>query len=236
MSEQTLLVPLEFPDPEPLPSSFVGGFTPHRIVLLGIYDVPAELDPDERQRREVEAYHTLYSIANQFVRSGETAEVELVMGEDLEDVPTSVAERRDVDAVLVPNPITTLGRVLIPIRDPAFAEPVAEFAAALNEDVIIHTTLLHAAETEEAVGDGEALLSDARERLVEAGFPNVSIDTEVVVADDPAFEIAQAASSHDIVIMGETQEPGYDRVFGTTYESVAEQTDRPIVVVRGADS
>lgn len=232
MTSKTLLIPVEFPDPNPLPATFVGGFTSCKVILLGVYETADDIDPDERQRREVEAYHTLYSFANQFVQSGDTAEVELVMGEALEDVPSSVAEERDVDALLVPNPITTLGRILIPIRDPEFAEPIAEFVGTLDQDVLIHTTLLHVTESEEEIEEGEELLKDVQEQLVASDFPEVSIDTEVVVSDNPAFAIGQAASGHDLLIMGETGDPTYERIFGKTYESIAEETELPVVVVR----
>lgn len=232
MASKTLLIPVEFPDPQPLPTTFVGGFTTCHVVLLGVYETPADLDPEERQRREIEAYHTLYSLANQFVRSGDTAEVELAMGQGVDDAATRTAEERDVDAVLIPNPIASLSRVLVAVRDEEFAQPIADFVGTLNEDSIIHTTLLHVADSEEEVEDGRELLDGVSDHLENAGFPRVSIDTEVVVSDNPPFAISQAARNHDLIIMGETEEPGYERVFGKTYDSVADQTDHPVVVVR----
>lgn len=232
MTSQTVLVPIEFPDPEPLPSTFIDAFTSCKVVLLGVYDLPPEVDDDERHRREIAAYNTLYSLAASFVRHGDTADVELVMGSDLEDVPTNVAEERDVDALLVPNPITTLGHVLVAVRDEKFSRPVAEFMTTLNQDVLLHTTLLHVAETEARVDEGEALLHEVERQLVDAGYPRTRIDCEVTVAREPSFAISQAASDADLIVVGETQESAYERVFGKTYESIAENTDRPIVVVR----
>lgn len=232
MPSQTILLPVEFPDPEPLPSTFIDGFTSCEVILLGMYEVADDITPEEQHRQELEANHTLYTLATQFIRRGETADVELLMGQDLSDAPTRVAEERDVDALMIPKPITTLGQVLVPIREAKFAKPISDFVSALNQDVILHTTLFHVAGTDEAAGQGEKLLSDVRERLVDAGFPESGIDTEVVVSDDPSFEIGTAASDYDLLIMGETQDPSFERVFGNTYESIAEETDRPIVVAR----
>lgn len=231
MVAPTLLIPIRFPDPDPLPSSFVAGFTSCRILLLGIYEELPELDADERRRREVEANDTLYSLAHQFVRSGETAEVELVMGHDVETTPTTVAEERDVDALLVPNPITHLGRVLIAVRDETFAEPIERFVETLDEDVIHHLTLFSATDAERTE-ETKALLASLEERLIDAGYSQFSIDTEVEVSDDPPFAISVAARDHDLIIMGETEAPAYERVFGKTYESIADQTDIPVVVIR----
>lgn len=234
MSQKRLLIPVEFPDPEPLPTTFVGGFTTCKVILLGVYEMPPDVDPDERHRREIEAYHGLYSLANQFVRRGDTAAVELAMGEDVADAPSRVAEERDVNAVLIPNPITSLGRMLLPIREREFAAPIADFVGTLDPENVIHTTLLHVTDDETAVEEGEELLADVKRHLVDAGFPEVSIDRDVVVSDDPSFAISQAARDHDLIIMGETETeaPPVRRVFGRTYDSIAEQTDHPVVVVR----
>ena len=232
MASQTVLIPIEFPDPEPLPSTFIDAFTSCKVVLLGLYDLPPDIEPKEQHRREIEAYNTLYSLGTSFVRHGDTADVELVMGQDLEDVPTTVAEKRDVDALLVPNPITTLGHVLITVRDEKFAQPIAEFMNCLNQDVLLHTTLFNVVETEDEVDDGEALLKEVERQLTDAGYPRTRVDTEVEVDEEPSFAISQAARGNDLIVMGETQESAYEQVFGKVYESVAEDTELPIVIIR----
>ncbi|MFC4358314.1 universal stress protein [Halobium salinum] len=232
MTEETLLIPVEFPDPMALPSTFVSGFTDCRVLLVGVYETPDDIDPDERQRREIEAYNTLYSYANQFVRAGDVAEVELVMGEDVADAPSRIAEERDVDALLVPNPITALDDVLISVRDPEFVDPIGRFVGMLDEDVLLHSTLFSAAESEAAVEEKRGLLGELEDRMVEAGFNRTTIDAEVAVSDDPPFAISEAARDHDLIIMGETQDSEFERVFGATYQSIADETDHPIVVVR----
>lgn len=231
MPAPTLLIPLEFPDPDPLPSSFVSGFTSCKVTLLGLYETPTEVDPAERHRRTVESNYVLYSLAHQFIQQGETAEVELVMDEDIETSPTTVAEEQDIDAVLVPNPITNLNRVLIAVRDETFAEPVEQFVGTLNEDVIQHLTLITVTDSEQT-DEKETLLTSLRNRLVDAGFSKFAIDTNVIVSDDPSFAISQAARDHDLIVMGETEQPATERVFGKTYESIAERTDLPVVVLR----
>ena len=228
----TIVIPIEFPDPDPLPSTFIDVTTSCRVILLGVYELPEGVDDEERHRCEIEAKNALYSLASNFVREGETAEVELVMGHGLEDTPSSFAEERDVDALLVPNPITTLGRILVPIRDEKFAKPIVEFVSALEEAALIHTSLVHVAEDDQAATEGEQLLSEVKDSLVDAGFPPTGVDTEVVVSEDPALAISNAAKGHDLIIMGETQDTGYEPVFGEVYESVADRTEIPIIVVR----
>jgi len=232
MRSQTVLIPVEFPDPDPLPSTFVDGLTSCKVVLLGVYELPPDVDPNDRQRNEIEAYNTLYTLADQFVQRGGTADVELVMGEAVGDAPTTVAEDRDVDALLVPNPTTTLGRVLVALRREKFREPVTDLVSALDEDVLLHTTLFHVADSEDDTEAGHEMLTTVRDDLVDKGFPRTRVDAEVVVSDDPSFEVSQAMADYDLLVMGETQESPYERVFGKTYESIAEQTKQPIVVVR----
>lgn len=143
-----------------------------------------------------------------------------------------MAEDYDADALLVPNPITTLGHILIAIRNEKFAEPIVELMNALDRDVLNHLTLFHVTETEDGVNAGEKLLTDVRRKLIDEGFSQASIDTEVVVSDDAPFAISEAARNDDLIVMGETQEPEFEQVFGKTYESIAEETDHPVLVVR----
>ena len=231
MSTPTLLIPIEFPNPDPLPSSFVSGLTSCEVTLLGLYETPSDTDAEERKRRSIEANYYLYSVAHQFIQHGAGADVGLVMDEDLEMTATTIAEERNLDAVLVPNPITNLGRVLIAVRDETFVEPVERFVATLDEDVIQHLTLVSVTEAEQ-VGTKEALLSGLRDRLTDAGFSRFRIDTDVVISGDPPFAISQAAQSHDLIVMGETKQDSRERVFGKTYDSVAESTHHPVVVLR----
>jgi nucleotide-binding universal stress UspA family protein len=202
------------------------------VLLVETYETGPRVDPDERHRREIEAYHTLYSYANQFVQAGDTAEVELVMDEDVADAPSRIAEERGADALMVPNPITTLDNVLIAVRDPEFVEPLARFVGLLDQDVLLHTTLLSVAESGAEEDEKRALLDDLRETMTDSGFDSTAIDTDVVVSDDPSFAISEAARDHDLAIVGETQDAEFERVFGATYESIADRTELPIVVVR----
>jgi hypothetical protein len=54
------------------------------------------------------------------------------MGTDVEDAPTTVAEERDVDGLLVPDSITTLGHILVAIREEKFLQPIPDFVCAVN--------------------------------------------------------------------------------------------------------
>ena len=231
MSAPTLLIPIRFPNPDPLPSSFVSGLTSCEVTLLGLYETPSETAADERNRRSIEANYHLYSLAHQFIQHGAGANVELVMDEDLEGRATAIAEERDLDAVLAPNPITNLGRVLIAVRDETFVDPVERFVATLDEDVVQHLTLVSVTETDR-VKTKEDLLSGLRDRLTDAGFSRFAVDTDVIVSDDAPFAISQAAQNHDLIVMGETEQDGRERVFGKTYDLIADSTHHPVVVLR----
>lgn len=98
--------------------------------------------------------------------------------------------------------------------------------------MLLHTQLFHVAESESNVERGEQLLTKVERKLVEEGYSRAAIEAAVEVSDDPAFAISQAARDDDLIVMGETREPGFERVFGKTYESIAEKVDLPIIVVR----
>lgn len=242
MDRPKLLIPVQFPDPElyPYPDTIVEGLAGFEIVLLGYYEVPEGSDPVRvRSEHETEAEGALYDMAAAFSKAGAPTDVELHFGhaDDERGIRDRIAERTDLDGVFVPNPISTLGKVLVPLRDARNAERVVEFVGTLDEYTILDIELLHVVPDEAGVEDGRAMLRNVRDRLVDRGFPAAEVEVTVEVDADPAFSIGNRARRHDLVVMGETEQLDLEeRIFGRTYETVADRTDVPIIVLRNPGS
>lgn len=243
MSKPTLLLPVVFPDPEfsPVPRSLIEAFSGFDMVLFGYWEVPMEADVGEaREAHRIEADAVLYELAAEFSKAGAKTNIKLHFGppgDEENQLRDRIAEQTHTDAILVPNPFTSLGRVLAPIRDARNQPELINVIGALNEQAVIDVELFHVCADESATGQAQEMLHGIRDELVGLGFPESEVETTVEVGGDPGFAISERARSHDLVIMGETSEPDFeDRVFGPVYEFVADRSEAPILVVREDES
>lgn len=243
MSRPNLLLPIVFPDPEvhPAPSRFFEEFSGFDVTLFGYWEVEGESDIDAAsEAHRIDAEAVLYELAAEFSKNGAPADVQLYFGRpraEESELRDRIAEQTHADAIFVPNPFTSLGRVLVPIRDARNQQQLIEVVAALNEQTVIDVELIHVCDDESLVSEAREMLDQVHEQLTDRGFPGLEVKTTVTVSDDPAYTISQSARSHDLIVMGETSEPDYeDQIFGPAYEYVADRSEDPILVVRENDS
>lgn len=242
MPTDTVLIPVVFPDPEitPLHDSFVRELRGFEVTLFGYWEVEDGESLDEaRDAHETAAEATLYDLASQFSREGIPTDVQLQFGragEEEREFREHIADQIHASAILLSESSTLLRRVLVAIRDEDDGAQLTELTGALDPETTLRVELYHAAESDGAVTHAEEFLAGMRETLHEQGFSDVDLTTTVEVTDDPAFSIAQRARDYELVVLGETAQLDIeDRVFGETYEYIAEQTDVPILLGRRND-
>lgn len=229
MSKRVLL-PVDLCDASPLPGTLTQAFSGTEVVLLGWFGDGVPETGSERGRT-CRAF--LHEQAAALLRAGAEVDVEVTETDDRRELYARIADYDGVDAVYVPGPITTLGRLLVALRDERTAEEVLDLLSAMNLEGVLHLTLFHVADDETRRAEATEMLDDVAGRVRESGVPEPSVETEVVVGDDPAFEIAQAAADHDAVLMGETREESIEiEVFGPVYERVRAEAAEPVVLVR----
>lgn len=241
MSRPTLLLPVVFPDPAcyPVSDTFVEEFSGFDVVLFGYWEVPPETDIDAfRDQHQIEADAVLYELAAAFSHAGAQTEIELHFGSAGDDeLRDEITQQTRADAIFVPKPFTSLGKVLAPIRDARNQPRLVEVVGALNENTVIDIELFHVCSDPSEEHDADEMLAEVRESLLDQGFPGLEVETTVEVNEDPGYAIAQRARRHDLVIMGATDEPDFeDKVFGPVYEYVADRSEDPILVVHESDT
>jgi hypothetical protein len=64
------------------------------------------------------------------------------------------------------------------------------------------------------------------------GIDSDRITTGHVISDDTVEEITDAAQNHDLIVVGETEPSLVDRIVGDVLTKVADQSNRPVLVVR----
>jgi len=228
----TILVPLELPDPEPLSPVLIEDLASLSVVILGHYDLPEQTPATlAREQFGEDAQATLDEVADAFAEAGASVRTRLVFGKDRAAAIQQVAVEEDCAAELDPAPTDGIGRILVPLPDVAEFDQLPGFIRVLSEDSTQRITLFHVVEGGESREQGERVVTETRERLIGDGFDAAAVDTLVVEGDEHDEEILRVAADYDAVVMYEPESRLGDRVFGTLADRIAGETADPVIVV-----
>ena len=136
------------------------------------------------------------------------------------------------DAVLLSNPAPSIDRIVVPVKEGINVDTIAKVVAGVSRQYDVDITLFHAVTDEAHVTDGELLLENISDELTVRGIRSDQLSRVVVVANNPLQAPVEAADTHDVVVMGESEPTIRGWLFGETSERIAEQTVGPVLVVR----
>lgn len=229
----TILVPVELPDPEPLSSELVTALSSLDIVLLGHFELPEQTPASAaREQFQAEAQATLDDLAEPFREAGASVRTRLVFGKDRSAAIDQVAIEEDCAAELDPAPTEKIDRILVPVPDVAEFSRLPEFIDVFTADSTQQITLFHVVEGDGGHEQGEQILRETREGLIQAGLDPEMVDTRLIEGDEHDDEILQTAAKYDAVVMYEA-EPGLkDRIFGSLPDRIRDETGDPVIIVR----
>jgi nucleotide-binding universal stress UspA family protein len=229
----TILVPFELPDHEPLSPVLVDDIASLDVVLLGHFGVPEQTPRDAaREQFEDEAQATLDELAASFREAGASVRTRLVFGKERAATIDRVMLEEHCAAELNPAPTDGIDRILVPLPTVAEFTRLPEFVDLLCEDSTQEITLFHVAEGGESREEAEQIVTETREGMLAAGFDADAVDTLVVEGKSHDEEIIRLADEYDAVVMYETQSGLSDHVFGTLPDRIANETRDPVIVVR----
>ncbi|MFW6317514.1 MAG: universal stress protein [Halorubrum sp.] len=228
----TILVPLELPDPEPLSPVLIEDLASLSVVILGHYDLPEQTPASSASEQfGEEAQATLDEVADAFADAGASVRTRLVFGKDRAAAIRQVAAEEDCAAELDPAPTEGIETILVPIPDVPEFDRLPKFVRVLSEDSTQRITLFHVVEGGESRERGEAVVGETRERLIADGFDAASVGSLVVEGDEHDEEILRVAAEYDAVVMYEPESRLGDRLFGTLADRIANETGDPVIVV-----
>ncbi|WP_281194798.1 universal stress protein [Halorubrum sp. F4] len=229
----TILVPVELPDPEPIAPVLVRHLAPLDIVVMGHFEVP-EQTPSEAARDQFkhEAQAALEEVAEPFRETSRSVRTRLVFGKDRATAIDRIMLEEDCAAELNPAPTEGIRRILVPIPAVAEFSRLPAFVNVLCEDSTREVTLFHVAEDGESRKHAESIVAETREGLIEAGLDAELVDTRVVEGEEHDEEILRFAEEYDAVVMYQAESRLGDRIFGTLPDRIADRTGDPVIVVR----
>ena len=230
----SILVDIELPDPAPLPPRLVDLLSSLRVVLVGWYYVPEQTSPQQaRDQFGTESQNVLREVARAFEEAGAVVETRLVFTPNELDTLRRMTDEHQCNAVLLPADMPHLKRVLVPIRGLQNVDSIAPVVADLVQDGTTAITLFHVLEEGGTEDEAyETVLRPMADAIAARGVDAGLVQCETVEASDPGAAILERATDHDIVVLGETEPSIREILFGTVPETIAEEVNVPVVVVR----
>ena len=232
----TVLVPVDVSTDERPDPDLLELLRPAKVVLVGWYPVPDQTALEQMQaEHEDEAVARIEEVAADFP-AGTDVETVVVFTRDRAETVDRVADDYGATVVVVPDEVRVVERVLVPVRGDVNLDRILSVVAALLGESEASVTLFHAAPAgEEDPSVGETLLAGAADRLADAGVDEDRIDTAVAESDAPIDDIVDAATNHDVLILGESEPSLVDQILGDTPSKIIRRAGRPVLVVRDVE-
>ena len=231
LAHAPLLLQVEVPDPPGTPDELIRALSPEPVVLLGWTQVPEQSDAEQVQN-EIgdEAEADLEALADDLRGLGMDVETDLVFTGDLVQTIDRVARERETQAILSLRPVKLVGKILVALKDARQVDEAAGYAARVAGATGASTTIMHPLSDDER----DALERTLRLRFEQAGVEperttlEASDGTDATIAD----RILEAAGDADLIILGETSPEEAEESFGGVNETVMQNADVPVLIVR----
>jgi len=124
--------------------------------------------------------------------------------------------------------------MFVPIRGDENFDRIVSFVAGLARQSDVEVTLYNAADPGAASSSGKFLLRGAADRLVDAGIGRDRIEWTVERSDDPVESVLDAATDHDLLVIGESEPSLRERILGNAAGRLVNAATQPVAVVRDA--
>ena len=198
------------------------------------------------ERYEVPSHSVIrvgYNIARAILETGRQHRVSMIMlgwkgfttnkEKILGSVTDAVVSNARADIMLVrlaEKP--TFGRILLPTAGGEHARWAEQYGATIADQFKGQITVCQITSSGETNGDRQQILDDAQARLQELK-PKLTVETQLIAADNVTTGIATASIDYDVVLLGATGK-GFNlrSMFGKIPEAIARDTDKTIMVVK----
>jgi nucleotide-binding universal stress UspA family protein len=206
------------------------------VVLLGHYGLPDQTPPSAaRDQFENDARQELNGLTNLLEDAEVSATTRLVFGKARDKTVNRVALEEECDVILTSGNADEVKQVLVPVRGKKNFDRILSFAEELLTATGAAVTLFHTGDESDR-RSGEEILSDATDRLMNAGVDPDKISQQLSEEADTSQSIVDISESFDVLILGETEPSLRDRILGNVPAQVTADTDDPAFVVRSAKS
>lgn len=231
-----ILVPVEVPDPVPIPGALLEAFHDLELMVLGYNIVPEQTSPEQsREAFEEEAGKGLDQIL-EYVKDWDVdVDQNIVFTHELAQTVKRYIKDKECHAVLTAKPISKVKRLLVPIYS---RDQINDRLATILHDLAISShlpvtlALLTSSEREaERAEVAKAMKQKAVSFLKEAGLAADQIRPTTVDVRDVAKAVKRLADKDDVVVLAESSTTDRESLFKTIHQDIEEAVTCPVLVV-----
>ena len=226
-----ILVPVRVLEDEAVAQGVVEFLSSAEILVVGYHVLPDQTAPGQaREQFEERAQKTLDELEETFEEAGAEADTLLVFTHDEEKSLGRVSAENGCDAHLIGGAVADVESVLVPLRGDVDVEAITQFVGGLLAGRNVNVTLYATAENDEEAEMARGRVASAGQTLRESGVEKVKETVEE--SPKPVESIAETATDHDAVIMGEGAPTLARWILGEDSERVSDKFHGPVVVVK----
>lgn len=231
-----ILVPIQLPDPAPLPVALINAFRDLELMILGYNEVPEQTSPvQSREEFEEKAAGDLGQITDQLKARDIDIEEELIFTPDVAKSVGQYIKDKHCSAILAAKPIQNVKRLLVPLYS---KEQITPRLATILSDLVhsnklpVSLILLTSREKEsEKHEDVHALRQEAIVQLNSAGISNEQIRVNKAQVPDIAKAVQKLSAEDDVIILPEADPQKRDSLLDTVHDEIQKAVSCPVLVV-----
>ena len=227
-----VLLPVELPEPSPLPRSLLSAVEPVEVMVLGFKRVPEQTAPEQgREEWGDEAREALEALVEDASDAGFEIASDLVATADLSRSLGQYMREAGCQAVLLARPTERIERLLVPVLAEDQANPrLATMVYDLTRPRAIGVQIVAMVTDDDRARAGEVSRA-VTARLVQAGVARGSIRSEIVETDDVIEAIARCRRGDELVILNESRDRGREQLLAALQRKLEDEVESPTLVV-----
>ncbi len=236
-----ILVPVELPNPNPLPKALLEVFNKFELLLMGYRIVPEQTSPEQsRGEFAEEAERELDQIVKDAEQWAGNIEKDIVFTPDFAHSVDRYVTENHCHSILTAAPISSVERLLLPVY--AKSQVNRNLATILYDltqtsNLPVSLVILTSGEREsEEQSNIDELRDFAVEQLKQVGLQEDQIRSSRAEVADIANAVAQLSDEDDVVILPEASTTDRNKFFNTLHEDIQEAVECPVLVVLREDN
>lgn len=231
-----ILLPIEVPDPKPIPTALLQAFNELELFVLGYRLVPEQTSPEQSEAEFSEEEKAKFEEVLDDLRDFDiNIETEVAFTPDLAQSLDRHIRDNNCHSILTAKPISSVERLLVPIYSKSQINPnlaTILYDLALSSELPVSLAVVTSEEQEsEEQEKAEELEDYAVAKLEEVGLGSDRIRSSRVNVNDIAEAVARLSGADDLVILSEAESTDRSSFFNTLHDDIEEAVSCPVLVV-----
>jgi amino acid transporter len=240
LRQPRIILPVELPNPTPPPVPLLQAFRSLKLYVLGVQIIPEQTSPEQaRTESEEPAERAMKKYLDDFSLTHIDLDHELIFTPDLTNSLSQFADEINAHALLTPQPMESLNRILVPVyREDQINARLGTILRELAESSHLPISLMimpnsnQAKESKQTSEHHQDYLKKVGLRqFQQSGLNRDQIRIRTVRVGNIVDAVGQIAAPDDLVIISESQDVKRKSWFSSIHDDLQEIVTCPTLLV-----